>query len=69
MRASFNKTTPKICLGSEDGAKEMFKNSHGPHTFVRLVVGSISLPYDIFTVEVHFRSDKILPLLQGMTKV
>jgi len=47
----------------------MFKNSHGQHTFVRLVAGSLSLPYDIFTVQVHFRSDKLLPVLQGMTKV
>jgi hypothetical protein len=65
----FNKTTPKVFLGSEGEANVMFKNSHGPHTFVRLVFGSMSLTYDIFTVEVHFRSDKILPLLQGMTKV
>jgi len=35
----------------------------------RLIAGSLSLPYDIFTVEVRFRSDKILPVLQGTTKV
>jgi hypothetical protein len=46
----------------------MFKKSHSPHTFVRVVAVSLPLPYDILTVEVHLHSDKILPVFQGTTR-